>query len=270
MKNYRNFLYGYLLADLFLSLQRFLSHTFTKGFGMFGMPGALLPVVLLLLGLVMLIAVDKGYAYRMRLWALLLVYIGVIFCDALLPIISSSEVSAIGRYSLFGAIANLVIIIGFALATYRQNQKKAELKDYTLGVWAYLIVWRLQSVFSFATRTLDTFAVMPTPASHAITWASYLIVAIPAALIFVKSADRVSPWMLITYLCITLALFIARWGIVYYAKNIDLPVGELVKWVPVIDGLAAVAAGLCVILYYNALRVKQNKVALADKQISET
>lgn len=266
MKNYRNFLYGYLLADLFLSLQRFLSHTFTKGFGMFGMPGALLPVVLLLLGLVMLIAVDKGYAYRMRLWALLLVYIGVIFCDALLPIISSSEVSAIGRYSLFGAIVNLVIIIGFALATYRQNPKKAELKDYTLGVWAYLIVWRLQSVFSFATRMLDTFAVIPMPASHAITWAGYLIATIPAAILFVKKSDHVFPWMLKIYLCIAVTTFLAYWWVVYYAQNHELTTGELVKWVPVIDGLAAVAAGLFIILYYNALRVKQNKASLAEKQ----
>jgi len=76
--------------------------------------------------------------------------------------------------------------------------------------------------------------------------------------------------MLKIYLCIAVTIFLADWWVVYYAQNHELTTGALVKWVPVIDGLAAVAAGLCIILYYNALRVKQNKVALADKQISET
>lgn len=271
MKNYRNFLYGYLLADIFANLLGFLIRIFHQGFVLSELPGGLLSVVVLLLGLVMLLAVDKGYVYNMRLWALGLVWLGVLIADTAFTILPKAPLPDNGTYleihGLLVSLAKTIVIIGFALVTYRQNRKREDLSDYTLGVWANLFIWCLFSVFTFATTTLNQFGAIPTVASQAITWAGYGIVVIPATILFAKRVDRVYPWMLITYLCITIVRVIAGTWIGYYAQTHELTPNEIITWVSAVSGLINFAVLLFIILYYNALRLKQKKaLAAADIQ----
>lgn len=271
MKNYRNFLYGYLLADVFEYLLGFFVRIFHQGFVLFELPGGLLSVVILLLGLVMLLAVDKGYVYKMRLWALGLVWLGVLIADTAFTILPKAPLPDNGSYmNIHGILVSIVstaITIGLALVTYRQNRKREDLSDYTLGVWANLFIWCLFSVFTFATTTLDRFGAIPTVASQAISWAGYGIVVIPAAILFAKRVDRVFPWMLITYLCITIVRIIAGTWIGYYAQTHELTSNEHITWASIVSDLVNFAVWLFIILYYNALRLKQKKaLAAADIQ----